>query len=253
MTGTVLLGGAIIGLGVPPAAAQSPSPYVYFQDVSPSAGTPPADPAPGVQPVIVVEGLGAGQCGGGYTTLNEVETATTYWIDQGYMTVTEVSPQSCGGSISTWETVINDITQYVEASPGSSPGSLWDGVMVDEESGFGYTPSQLETLNGYVSDVMATTPGISWWSTEDFSGQGDWSQSQYDSIIGSSWNATQNVTQYMISLTNTWISNGTGSVLVTWSPTYAYPYNTQAGASAVINGSPFYQNGYYWSNEWTSQ
>ena len=73
--------------------------------------------------------------------------------------------------------------------------------------------------------------------------RGDWSQSDFDSIVGSdpyngSWKAPQIYTDYMRNLTNAIQKN---YVLVTWSLDAAYyPYNSRSYAIASINGYPYY-------------
>ena len=84
-----------------------------------------------------------------------------------------------------------------------------------------------------------------------FSGTGDWTQSDFDTIIGDapgtllSWPAPQIDTPYMVSLTNNYVTNASqpAAALVTWGTSYGTGYDSAAAASSLIDGTPYSQNG----------
>ncbi len=224
----------------PPVFAQSPSPNANFVNVSPgSTGIPSG--ASG----IVVEGLGSGSCS---YSLSSIETTTVYYINQGYLTWTELSPQSACASISSYQSYVTSIISYVQAN-AANWGTYWDGIMLDEESGFGYSTTSLQTLNNAVDVDMSGTGGIAWWSTEDFSGTNNWSQSAYNGLVNGSFPAPQISTAYMVTLANSYLSSYGGTTLVTWSTSYPSPYTNEAASTNAINGGPYVQSGLYWANE----
>lgn len=225
-----------------PAAAQSPYPNFYFYDVAPGSTSVPAG-AGGV----VVEGLGSNLCA---FSLSSIETSTVYWLQNGYYTWTEISPQSGCNTLSGYETTVQSIISYVEANSPNA-GSLWNGIMLDEESNFGFSVTDLQSLNAsVVNDLSGLT--FTWWSTEDFSAINTWSQSDYNSIVSNSYPAPQISTSYMVTLVNNWESSYGGNQIVTWSTTYPAPYNSESASVDAINGSPFYQAGSYWDNEYVN-
>ena len=118
--------------------------------------------------------------------------------------------------------------------------------MVDEEQAYGFSTSDLETLNTYVEDEVESTVGVAWWATENHTYS--WSQSTFDTITGSSVPADQIASSYMVSLVN---GLGYSGNLVTWGSGYPYPGDTEATADAAINGTPFLwqENSTYWDNE----
>jgi hypothetical protein len=243
--------------GSSPAVAQSSTPIADFLDVY----APSYDPSPSG---IVVEGL-SGTNGCGYT-LTQIEDRTVQYLNAGRPTITEISPQahctdSGGGvhyyTLSGYETLISNLVSYV-VTYGSNVGSLWGGVMLDQEPDFGFSASDSAALASYTRSTMLNTPGICWYYTEIFAvGQtATWTQSQFDSIVGSpppngSWKAPQIYTDYMRNLTN---AINQSEILVTWSTDAApYPYNSRSYAVGSINGPPYQQNfqsssTYTWAN-----
>ena len=225
-----------------PAAAQSPYPNFYFYDVAPGSTSVPAG-AGGV----VVEGLGSNSC---TFSLSSIETSTVYWLQNGYYTWTEISPQTVCDSLSGYETMVQDIISYVDSN-ASNAGSLWNGIMLDEESNFDFSVSDLESLNASVANDLSGST-FTWWSTEDFSAINTWSQSDYISIVSDSYPAPQISTSYMVTLVNSWESSYGVNQIVTWCTTYPSPYNSESASVDAINGSPFYQGGSYWDNEYVN-
>lgn len=187
-------------------------------------------------------------------SLASVESATVTYINDGDAVLTEISPQSYCASIASYESMISALVSYVEAH-ASNPGQYWGGIMLDEEDGFGFSVSSLVTLNQYVSTKMGSTPGISWWYSEWFSGSGVWSQANYNSIVHTygSYAAPQIATTYMVQLANGCCQPN----LVTWSTGYPYPFNSESYADSKINGQPYDHDFYgcschvYWDNQFT--
>lgn len=228
-----------IALSSPPAYAQSPTPTSTFIDYSPSTFNTSNAGA-------VVEGLGSGSCS---YSLSSIESMTVTYLNDDHPVLTELSPQSYCASLSSYESMVSSIESYVE-SHASNAGQFWGGIMLDEETGFGFSVSQLITLNQYTQGVMNTTPGSSFWFAQVFSGQGDWSQTDYDNILVNGYPAPQPATSYMVSLIN-----GAHTLnLVSWSATYPYPYNSESYDDGAIAGPPFNHDFYnsccsqYWDN-----
>jgi hypothetical protein len=229
------------------AHAQSPATNVHFIDVQPY-GSLVSNTG------IVVEGLGLGSCSA--TNLSQLETQTVAYLNAGRATVSEISPQAVCGSIAGYESVIQTLTTYVYAH-ASSPAQLWGGVMLDEESGWGFTWTDYSNLNTNVRNTLSAVSGIPWLYTEDFScNSGCWTLAEYNAITQLSYPAPQIVTSFMVGLANNGGSGRAGN-LVTWGTAYPAPYNTVAGATGPVLLAPYSQSfsqpyTWYWSNQWTA-
>lgn len=236
------------------AQAQSPTPNWYMMDTPPRGPFPPEAPyQTHTANAVVVFGWGSLTCvSAPYTQIN-IENSTTYWMTHGDQVVTNLNPQSAcsGGSIAPYETEIHAIEQDVE-SKGTDPGRYWGGFMLDEEPGYGFTKTQLESLNSYVNSLMSGTPGLSWYFTEDQ--PNGWDLSTYHQIVTGSWLAPQVYTTSMLAAVNTGcsiysmcendvtVSANTGA---TWGD-----YRTVTGE---VNGTPWYNSVWgsgYWCNEY---
>jgi hypothetical protein len=177
---------AISALLVAPALAlaqSSPAASWYMFDSRPFNGYPPKFSGESNNPqAVVVEGLGAGQCGTStlYTEA-KIEQQTVAWVNSFTPTVTEITPQATCASLSTYEAEIDRIVAYVEANAGAEAGDFWAGIMIDEEVGYGFSVSSLESLNNHLTSTMSGTPGMSWFFLEDQ--PNGWSLSNYNSIL----------------------------------------------------------------------
>ena len=221
-----------------PAGAQSPTPTVYMKDVAPGGGFPSGASA------VVVEGLGSLGCA---YSQSSIQTATVSFVNNLRKTVTEISPQSGCASIASYESLLNGIKNYVEAN-ANNPGQYWAGFMLDEEPGFGFSSSQLETLNNYTENIMVSTPGLSWYFQEDQ--PNGWVLSTYNSILGYSWPAPQVYTGSMASATNSECSTyGNCTNLVTFWAGAPYPYNSLSYTLSHVNGTPWSVTS-YWAGNW---
>jgi hypothetical protein len=233
------------------ASAQSPAPGSMMFDSRPGNGWPPNAGA------AVVEGLGS--IGGCAYSESSIESQTVSWINQGHWVVTEISPQSTCGTIAAYESLLVRIKNYVQAN-ATAPGSHWAGFMLDEESGYGFSASQLTTLNQYVESFMVNVPGMSWYFTEDFpnGSNGSWSLATWNTLLANSWPAPQVYNSYMITFTNNECStynNCTNNITV--NSNFASPWNSPSWVTSQINGSPW-SNGYwnsslYWYNLYRNQ
>lgn len=231
------------------ADAQSPFPNGHFLDVPPGSGYPN-----GWQGVIV-EGLGQINC---YYSTSSVETSTVNFVQMPNNTITEISPQSVCGTISQYETLISNIIQYVNAH-ASNAGSRWAGIMLDEEagsasdcgpSGFGFSASQLQTLNNYAANAFSSTPGAEWFFTQDAVPTGCWNESTYENVISLSNAAPQIYTGYMASLANGSSSVTGGVNMVTYQTKNAiYQYHSETAAVRAVNGTPFALYGWNWDDK----
>jgi hypothetical protein len=237
----------VVGAGV----AQSPAPGSYMEDARPGVSWPAGAGS------AVVEGLGSLSCNA--YSQSSIQSQTVNWINAGHWVSTEITPQSYCGSIAQYESLLTGIKNYVEAN-AKSPGSHWAGFMLDEESGYGFSVSQLTTLNQFVENMMATTPGMSWYFTEDFpnGSNGDWTLSQWNTMLGMSWPAPQVYNSYMISFTNNECSTyGNCTNAITVNSTGASPWNSASWVTSQIHGSPW-SNGWWnsslnWFNLWRAQ
>lgn len=233
----VLASLAIVLTLVAGAAAQAPAPGSKMLDSRPGNGWPPGAGA------AVVEGLGS--IGGCAFSESSIESQTVAWINQGHWVVTEITPQSACGTIGAYESLLGRIKNYVEAN-ATAPGSHWAGFMLDEESGYGFNPTQLASLNGFVQNVMASTPGMSWYFTEDFpnGSNGNWTLAQWNSILAGSWPAPQVYNSYMVGFTNSECSTyGKCTNLVTVDSQFPSPWNDPGWVTSQIRGAP-------WSTTW---
>jgi hypothetical protein len=214
-------------------AAQSPAPGHHFFAVSPNDAYQPDHAG------VVVQGLGMGSCDSREAptkamTVRYIEGDTPVW--------TEISAQATCGSISDYERHISSIISYIQANVTSSGiGKYWAGFMMDEETGWMFSPAQLETLNGYISSQMESLSGVPWWSLEGFVSDGDdgdgcaWSHATYDAVLGDGWQAEQIEHDCNVDLVNYAVTD----TAVTWNSTYYAPGMTEASASGAVNTSTY--------------
>ncbi|MHB2023661.1 MAG: hypothetical protein ACYCO3_10075 [Mycobacteriales bacterium] len=192
------------------------------------------------------------QNGGNSTDMANLESITTQLLQHGYAVVSEITVYGyCYYPDSEWESDVQNLVNYVEGHV-TDAGQKWLGVMLDEESAWG-TSGFFYNVNTAVGQIMSSTPGVTWWFNEVFSGCGDWTQATFNQVVGNSTPAPQVSTGCMVNYTN-----GTGSNynLVTWSYNYPSPYNSQPSSVNPIAGQPYeacpYVNGtdcVYMSNE----
>lgn len=226
------------------ASAQSPYPNGSWADWAPNNVQYGANG-------IIIEGLGMFGCG---YSLSSVKAATVQTINDGHATLTEVSPQSYCASLSQYEIAIGGLINYVEVY-ADDPGKYWGGVILDEEPGFGFSVSQLITLNQYVESKIATlASGATWWWTNIGNCQSCWSQSQYTSLTtdAGGYPAPQVYNDFMATQ-----ANGAGFTenMVTTSAEADYPYDSASYAIGKVYGQPFYASFggsyHYWTWPWT--
>jgi hypothetical protein len=228
-----------------PAFAQSPSPNATFLDWAPatyntsSTGT-------------VVEALGMGSCS---YTLASAETATVKYINNSKPVITEITPQSGCASLSSYESMITSLVNYVIAH-ASKASTWWGGVMLDEEPNFGFTVANLESLNNFaVNEVTAHVGGTAYLFLEDATWSGAWNQSQWDAIVNIGEPTPQVYNSYMVSIVN---NDSLGYNLVTWTSTAESPFNTESYTVGQIHGGPYFNtfgssSSWYWVNRWQAQ
>ncbi|HEX7355026.1 MAG TPA: hypothetical protein VF288_09375 [Mycobacteriales bacterium] len=116
-------------------------------------------------------------------------SATETAITQGYDVVTELSPYNCNAntSIDAYIAEVNDIITAIKDYPGAQ--SQWQGIMLDEENWFGYSPNDFEVLNYYTYSLISQVTGIAWWFTQNR--PSNYSLATYNALIGSSWQVPQ--------------------------------------------------------------
>lgn len=170
-----------------------------------------------------------------------------------------ISPSSCFYNLTTqdWKNVILQLVTNVENSAPADAGTWWGGIMLNEEDGFWTsTPSAAayQDLNSSVRTLMATTPGISWFYTETFSGASVWSQNDFGLVTGTSHAAPDIATDYMVLLTNVWHASSQAAVLVTWSLNSDYHLDPHGlyGSEFRIDGAPLNQWGLNLTNCFTT-
>ena len=244
--GVMALGGTLV-LGGPagPALAQSPGPNVTALDYRPSN-------LGGTATGIVVEGVGSGGCA---FTLASIKAATAAYIRKHKPTWTELSPQSGCATLAGYKSMIHSIITYVEARVKAKAATWWAGFMLDEEPNFGFTASQMVSLNKYAASQTNALPGVTFAFAEDATWSGGWTQAQYNRIVAPVIAAPQVYNSFMVGIVN---NSHQPSNLVTWTKTMPAPFNTRAGASGKIKGKP-YSNSFgtgktlRWSNRWRSQ
>jgi hypothetical protein len=249
----LLIMSSVVGIRQP-ALAQNPYPTLYMYDSAPGNPYPPTAPFEGGgAAAIVVEGLGSNSCA--YSLAN-IEYYSWLWSYYGYRTVTEITPQTYCGTLSQFENTLSQITSYVEKYGGPNIGYYWAGFMLDEEPGYYFTASQLEALNTYTYNLMAGTPGMSWYFTENQ--PNGWDLGTYNAIIAGSWAAPQVYSNSMLNSVNSECSTyGMCTNLVTINSTYSYPLGDSAYVCYFVTGYPwsngFWLPGYYWHNDWRPQ
>ena len=96
------------------------------------------------------------KCADGNGSFKELISHVDSAIRNGYQVVAGIAVRNgdtCGGSatpISKWENKAKDIINSVEKTSGWQ--RYFGGVVLDEEGGFGYTPSSVETMNYGIED-----------------------------------------------------------------------------------------------------
>ena len=232
--------------------AQTPNPSYLFANV-----TPPSTTIPSGSSGIVVEGTHP-LCYGA-PSVPEIQYLTKYWLEAGWDIWTEISiyrDAVCDTTIAEYQYILYLIIHYVQDPANVDPAYAqnWLGVMVDEETGYGFSVSQINSLNDWLAAELYGYVSLpTWWSTEVFSGQGDWSQAEYNSIVSGSYPAPQIATNYMVQLANSYYASYGQNTLVTWSAVYPAPYNSGYYAVNAVNGPPYaVSHGkvtYYFSNK----
>ena len=243
----------LMGVIAHPAAAQTTTPPWYMYDSYASNSFPPTAPYESASPnAIVIEGLYP--CEGSNYTTSAVAYWTYLWIQAGYQVVTEITPYAYCQSLGAYESEMATIEKDIEAN-ATNPGRYWAGFMLDEEAGYGFGVSSLQSLNSYVSNMMAGTTGMSWYFEEDQ--PNGWILSQYNSVLGNSWPAPQAYTSSMISAINGECTTyGNCTNLVTVNSQFAYPYDDYAWVTSQV-GEYAWSNSYWgnstWVNYWRPQ
>jgi hypothetical protein len=244
----------IVTLAIPSGArAQSPSPTYYMFDSHAGGSFPPNAPYTSGPPgAIVIEGLGsAAHCTGLHYSQSQIESSAVSWMNAAYNVVIEISPQSVCGTIAQYESEFSAITTYVEAH-ASNPGQYWGGFMLDEEPSW-YSYSNYKTLNNYTISLMGTTPGMSWWFTENE--PINWGGlANYNSLVNGSWPAPQAYNDNFVSTINAECSTyGVCENLATVWSTTSYPWDDYLQVLPKVNGTPwhtaYWAAAYYWFNE----
>lgn len=235
-------------------SAQSPSPTYYMFDSHAGGSFPPNAPYTTTGPgAIVIEGLGSAvSCTGLYYSQSQIEASAVGWMNSYYNTVIELSPQSGCGTLAQYESELSGIVSYVEAH-ATNYGQYWGGFMLDEEPGFGFSVSTIESLNNYASSLMANVPGMPWYFTEDQ--PTNWGGlANYNAILRDSYPAGQAYNDNFVSAINSECSTyGKCTNLVTIESQFSYPWDDYLVTIPKVNGTPwktpYWASSYYWFNE----
>lgn len=227
------------------ASALSPNPNANFWDSAP--GSPNYNHSG-----VIVEGLGLYSCS---YSLSSLESGTIASLNSSHTTLAEISPQSGCATIAQYETAVKDIENYVSDHLTKSE-AYWGGVILDEEPDFGFSYSQLHTLNGYVGNLLTNNPYGGWWFTNLATYSGYWTQAQYtDLTVDANGDpAPQVYTNFEASAANG--AGFTENMVTTWSGAPS-PYNTASYAWGKIDGNPFeayfgFSSVKYWTWPYTS-
>lgn len=238
----LLLTAQFLALGQGSAAAQSPSPSYTFKSAQ------PGDPLNTSWNGVVVYGLGLGSC----DSISALKSRIVADLAGQLPVIAEISPQSGCDTIAHFKNDVASIDTYVRNNVSATiRRNYWWGFMLDEETNFGYTPSALENLNGYVQTYLAPLDGSAWLYTELFTATGGWTEGQYNALVDQSFATPQVPNSNMVTVVN---SSAYSVNIVTWSTGYPAPYNTKAASVGAINGSPRFLgpahdgNSHYWSN-----
>jgi hypothetical protein len=246
LLGVIMLAGLSVAVNFTvPALAQSPSPNATFLDWAPSTYNTSTTGT-------VVEGLGMGACS---YSLSSAESETVKYINNSKPVITEISPQSGCDSLSAYESLITSLTNYVSAH-ASKASTWWGGVMLDEEPNFGFTVSNLESLNNFTeNEVTGTIGGLAYLFTEDATWSGAWDQAQWNAIVNIGEPTPQVYNSYMVGIAN---NDPLGYNLVTYNPSAGSPFNSESYTVGQVHGGPYFNtfgssSSWYWVNKWQSQ
>jgi hypothetical protein len=218
------------------ASALSPAPNRTFADRTPAQGqllTPQG---------IIVEGRGMGpSCG----TSQQQADPTGYlvvaqqavgYLNNNKATVVEISPQPGCHSISQYEAILTNITNYIEAHASSTYVKWWGGFQFNEEQDFGYNTVSLATLNQDSYNLTSTVPGQAESILQGFADSpGGWAQSSWNYVLGSLQSGGDPGNTYTAGL----MSAGSGSNLVSWQPLAKPPWNSQSYVEGLVTTTPW--------------
>lgn len=237
---------AAIAIALVPAVAAAqiyPSATHYMYDARPNTGYPPTYPGLSQAPeAVVVEGLGGsiGNCQNSNYSESKIESQTVSWVNSGYRTATEITPQSGCDTAADFESLIGRIVSYVESHASANAPVYWAGMMLDEEPSFG-SSSYYQGINAYTRNLMASTPGMSFVFIE--AEPNGWTSTltgdiqTYYSLAQGAWAAPQVYSQNMLNVVNgvcTTYSSCTNLVTL-WGGATS-PWNTPSHTLPLVNG-----------------
>ena len=242
---SILLGALVIPAGV----MLSTSINAYMMDTFPGHAFPPEAPY-WSHTANAVQVFGQGSLGCASSEAS-IESAAANWVASGFQTAIEIAPQTVCGSLSQYESLISTIANYMTGVPNQTV--KWGGFMLDEEPNYGFSASQLESLNTYVDNVMINVPGMAWYWVE---GQPNgWSTATYAGILGNSWPASQAYTASMIDAINA-VANQYGYTwnMLTIGDSQPYPYDDYVYVADQVVGTNWsstdWGSGFYWDNQY---
>ena len=240
------------------ARALSPSPNVTAVEYNYLATT---STVPSTVHEVIVEGgpvtatgTQSGACTG--ATVAHVESATKYWLDAGRAVATELTMLPSCGSVSQLITLMSDIANYLKPDPNFT--RLWNGFFLDEESGYGFSATDITALNdGCWNNVISLIPGASNCFGQIFlsTGAAGWTSTNFARSLQNVTPAPQVYTSNMVTVVNranfpvndvTWTSVPGASESCC---------NLRSTADGSITSAP-YQNDFstaniwYWDNQW---
>lgn len=246
-----------------PASAQSP--YPQYTWIDSGAGVGYGLPAGANGEILEGDSWNIG-CPT-EANLNNLFYYTQYYIDSGWGTMTEMSPQSyCDSSISAWEgdeealaydLYVND---YVEAC------NYWQGLENDNEfPGFGFSTSAVDGMNEAVEqDLISLFSGCGGLQNPNVWGQvafasGGYTQTDYDDYKAPGSNyilmTPQVYNSFMAGLANNAYTNGSqDSAMVTFYNNPSLQYSSESESVDAVSAPDYClslnnEPCAYWANE----
>jgi len=237
-------GVAGVGLGITPAAAQSPVAQWRMQDTAPGGSYPQGANA------VVVEGLGVfGGCADGSRySVNAIKRATLNYINTSTQVIDEITPQPICASAGAYKNLVKSLTNYLYANvPSSRVNRYWGGFMFDDEVSYGGGDrgySKASTYSAINKSARAAlnshgASGARGVYGED--GTASWGVSAYKTIMHSALPAPQAYGSGQVSFINNRCYSGYNCLnLVTIGTSRPSPYNNYNNTQGQITGQAPY-------------
>lgn len=256
--GSIVATAAISGWAADAASAQTPSPLQNFIATGAASGfawpsiTYPQYPQNLFTDGVVVEGANVNLGCGTEATVANVSTATEGFVGDsgghGVPTYTEITIDgNCDSNINAYKNAIETIIGNVNGAGASNACSWWGGVMLDEEMpanvGYGFTESQITTLNEEIDSYITSSFSCSGDSSPQVWSEAFWSGgttcSDYDTFKNPNNSTSVEMAPQVYTNEMATTANCGPAATMTWNNTKGYAINSYTAANAAVTNAPY--------------